>query len=364
MKEKAITILKMIKENGFIAYFVGGYTTNTYMNRPCVDIDICTNATPKELKEIFKDAIISSIQYGSVTVFYQNVRFEITTFRKEFGYKDYRKPSEIFYIDSLEEDLKRRDFTINTLCMDEYGNIKDLLGGIKDIEKKEIVMVGNPEIRLKEDVLRILRAIRFATIFNFQLDSTLKKYIKEYGYLLQYLSFHRKKEELDKIFVSENVLLGIHLLLEFGLEKYLSLNNLENVVITSSSLGIWAQINVLDIYPFTNSEKKIISSIQKLMKEDILDSLVLYKNSLYVCSLVSEIQKIDKKEVTKKYASLPIHSRKDIEITSMEIASLLKKKPGPYLNTIFKDLEYQILKCDVKNEKDCLKEYVLKNYGD
>lgn len=362
MNEKAAIVLKKIKEKGFDAYFVGGYPRDICMNRPCVDIDICTNATPKDLKEIFKDAVISNIQYGSVTVIYQKVRFEITTYRKEFGYKDYRKPTEIFYIDSLEEDLKRRDFTINTLCMDEYGNIKDLLGGIEAIDKKEIIMVGDPKIRLKEDVLRILRAIRFATTLNFNIDSNLKKYIIEYGSLLSNLSFHRKKEELNKIFMSENNSYGIQLIKELNLDKSLLLNNLNNVVVTSSSFGIWAQLDVLDIYPFTSSEKKIINSIKKLLDKDILDSFVLYQNGLYICCLVGEIKKIDKKEITKKYNSLPIHSRKDIVVTSMEISYLLNKKAGPYLNDIYKDLEYKILKGTLFNEKEELKKYILENY--
>jgi len=195
------------------------------------------------------------------------------------------------------------------------------------------------------------------------LDVNLKKYIKEYGHLVKHLSFYRKKEELDKIFISENASLGIDLLLELELDKYLDLKNLKKVVVTTSSLGIWAQLDVLSIYPFTNNEKKIISNIKRLLNEDIRNPFILYHNDLYVCSLVGEINKINKKEITERYVNLPIHSRKDIALTSEEICKLLNKKTVIFLKNIFNDLEFQILKNELVNDKNTLEEYILKKYS-
>ena len=362
MYNEAIKILKMINEKGFISYIVGGYPRDLYLKRESNDIDICTNATPKDMVEIFGDIMLPKVNYGSVTIISHKVRFEITTFRRDIKYVNNRTPLKIEYIDNLLDDLTRRDFTINTLCMDSKGTIIDLLGGKKDIDNKIIKMVGNPKIRLKEDSLRILRAIRFATTLNFKLDEELKKYIKKYGYLLKKLSYYRKKEELDKIFSSSNVEYGIDLIKELELDKHLELNNINKLVITTSPIGIWAQLDVLNTYNFTNNEKELINKIYELNGKDILDVDILYKYGLYILSLIGEIRGIDRKVITLKYNELPIHSRLDIDIEAKDICDLLKKKPGKYLKRLYEILEYNILHKKLDNSSDAIKEYILKNY--
>ena len=175
MLNNALKLLKEIDDNGFVSYIVGGFVRDYLLGIESNDIDICTNATPKDIKEIFKDNCLPSEDYGSVTVVIKNINYEITTFRKDIGYNDNRHPSEIKYIDSLEEDLLRRDFTINTICMDKDGKIVDHLNGIEDLKKRIIRSVGNADKKFSEDALRILRAIRFATILDFKLDDTVKK---------------------------------------------------------------------------------------------------------------------------------------------------------------------------------------------
>ena len=163
MNDTARLILNKINESGFQAYLVGGYPRDLYLGRESTDFDICTNATPKDLTEIFGDVKQHLEQYGSVTVYLNNLRFEITTFRKDIKYINNRKPIEIEYIDNLEDDLKRRDFTMNTMCLDSEGNLIDLLNGKEDIDKHLIRTVGDANKKISEDSLRILRAIRFAT---------------------------------------------------------------------------------------------------------------------------------------------------------------------------------------------------------
>jgi len=170
MNETALKILKKINSNGFVSYLVGGYPRDLYLGKESIDYDICTNATPKELKEIFGESVLPAEQYGSVTLMYHNTRFEITTFRKDIKYINNRKPVEIEYVDNLLDDLKRRDFTMNTMCIDSNGNLIDLLNGKEDINDRIIRTVGNAELKIYEDSLRIHRAIRFATILNFKLD--------------------------------------------------------------------------------------------------------------------------------------------------------------------------------------------------
>lgn len=358
MYQTALNVLKQINENGYKAYIVGGYPRDLYLHRESVDIDICTDATPKELKDIFKESVVSKQEYGGITIIRNRIRFEITTFRKEIKYENNRFPIKIKYIDNLLDDLKRRDFTMNTLCINVDGEILDLLNVKDDLDKRIIRTVGLADYKIKEDILRSLRAIRFATVLNFQLDEKLKQAIMKRGNLLKKLSFQRKKEELDKIFASTNSQYGISLLCELNLEKYLNLSNLDKVVITTTPLGIWAQLDVLSIYPFTNSEKQMIKEIQKVIHKDVLDSYTLYKNDLYACMIAGEIKHIDRSLIIAKHNELPIQKSKDIAITPLEICDILHIEPGPILKEIIEDLEYKIVMNEIDNKKEDIVTYL------
>lgn len=362
MYNSSIKILQKINEHGFKAYVVGGYVRDLYLNKRSMDVDICTNATPKELKEIFGDAMLPSVNYGSVTVRYKNIRFEITTFRKDIKYENNRLPVKIKYIDELIDDLKRRDFTINTLCMDSSGDIIDLLGAKEDLDNKIVRMVGNPKKRLKEDALRILRAVRFATILNFELDINLKKYIKKYSYMLKKLSYYRKQSELEKIFTSGNAEYGISLLKELDLVKHLELSNIDSLVITPSLIGIWSQLGVEEVYNFSNHDKKIINDLNELKDKDLYDKKILYKYGLYTCSIAAEIKGIPKKLITKKYNDLIIHSIKDLEISGKDINTILNKNGGKLIKEILNDLENKVLEGNLENKFSELKQYIVDNY--
>lgn len=364
MEQTAINLIKQINEYGYKAYIVGGYPRDLYLKRESIDIDICTDATPKALKEIFKDSVLPKQQYGGVTILRNHIRFEITTFRKEIKYENNRFPVKMKYIHSLLDDLKRRDFTMNTLCMDETGELLDLLNAKPDLDQKIIRSVGSADHKIKEDILRSLRAIRFATVLNFTLDDQLKKAIIKRRNLLKKLSFARKKEELDKIFASTNASYGLELLKELKLEKNLDLSNLDSVVVTTTPLGIWAQLEVLDIYPFTNSEKHMIKAIQKVMPLDVLDNYVLYKNDLYVCTIVGEIHQIDRALIVAKYNALPIHNTKELALTPLEICTVLNMKPGSSLKDIINDLEYKIIIGELQNRKEDIISYLLKFYDE
>lgn len=350
MLKTALNVLKKIEQNGFEAYIVGGYPRDYYLKKDSLDIDICTNATPKDLLGIFPNINLSNAKYGSVSLNNNNIRFEITTFRKEYKYINNRLPAEIKYIDSLEEDLKRRDFTINTMCINSSGTMIDLMGAREDIEKRIIRMVGDPKERLKEDSLRILRAIRFATTLNFQLDNHLKKYIKKYAYLLYNLSYYRKKDELDKIFSSYNNDYGIKLIREFKLYKYLGLKNFKKIRVVNSLIGIWAQLDVDNNYMFSKNERYMIDKIKQLLKMDILSPFCLYNNDLFLITICGEIKGISKNDIYDIYEKLPIKNRSDIDINSEDICSILNIEPSFLLKKIWLDLERCILNGDLDNQ--------------
>ena len=173
----AINILKIIGTKGYEAYIVGGFARNLYLNKTSDDIDICTNAKYDDLKLIFDD--IENKGFGSYLLKYNNFIFEITTYRRELEYMNNRYP-KVEYINDVKEDLKRRDFTINTLMIDKNGNYVDLMNARNDIENKIIKCVGNTDIKIKEDSLRIIRALRFSSDLDFKLDDELIFSIEKY----------------------------------------------------------------------------------------------------------------------------------------------------------------------------------------
>lgn len=363
MLENALKLLKELTEHGYKAYIIGGFVRDYLLGIDSQDIDVCTNATPKEIKEVFNDGFLPTEDYGSVIVNKYGIRFEITTFRKEFSYQDHRKPVEIQYIDDLYQDLLRRDFTINTICIDENGEVIDFLGGRDDLNRKLIRTVGDADERFEQDALRILRAIRFATVLDFQLDKDVADSILSYRHLLKDLSYHRKKEELDKMFVSGYAERGIKLLLEFHLDKYLNLDSLSKVENTDSLIGIWSILNVEEFYPFSNNEKEMMQDIRDVMGLNNYDPMTLYRYGLYVNSVAGEMKGLDKRRITELYNSLVIQRRQDLDITSEDIIDCMKKEPGEYISDIYETIEKEVLYHRLPNEKEKLLDYICENFA-
>lgn len=358
MLKTGLKLLRTLEDAGYSAYIVGGFVRDQVLGRLSYDIDISTNATPQEVMEVFKDSVMPKVEYGAITLFMNNHRFEITTFRKENKYIDNRKPVEIEYVNDLTEDLIRRDFTINSLCIDSSGRIIDLLGGIIDLESGIIEAIGDANEKFNQDSLRILRAIRFATILNFKLSKRVKEAIHNNKYLVGKLSYIRKRQELDKIFTSRNASYGVRLLLEFGLDKELELGNLENIKLNNDILGVWASLNVSSKYMLNNNEKDMIKKIKSVVKTGI-NNKSLYKYGLYINQLASYILEIDYPGVVKMYSELPIKSKKDVDIKPMEISKLLNKEPSYYINKILDDIIDKILSGELKNDKEELAKYII-----
>lgn len=362
MYEKAIEILNIFDSNGYVAYIVGGFPRDTLLGLKTMDIDICTNAKPKEIIELFSSSSVSDVGYGSVKLIYKNSKFDVTTFRKDIKYEDNRRPVKMKYINNLKGDLLRRDFTINTICIDKDEKYIDILNGKEDINNKIIKTVGNPKYRIKEDALRILRAIRFASILGFDIDKNTGNYLMKYGYLLKNLSNERKKEELSKIFSSHYKEKGRELILKFKLDKYLGLNNLKSIVMCDDIIGIWTQLNMDEVYNFTKLEKEQMKNIRELLNLE-LNNYNIYKYGLYISTVASEIKGYNKKVINKMYNDLPILSSKDIVVKPMDIADILKRKPGSYLKEIMSKVEEEIVNKNLENNYEKIEKYIIDNYN-
>lgn len=199
-------LLELIKELnakfkliGCNIYAVGGTVRDFILKKDLTDFDFATDASPNETKSILERYDDTFSQYGVIIYRYVNKKLEITSFRKENLYLDSRHPQKIEFVKDMQIDYKRRDFTINALYMNDTGKIYDFCDGLNDLHNKIIRVIGDIDTRMKEDPLRILRALRFMMTLDFTLDKNLEKYIYEHTYLLNKLNVDKVKQEIRKM---------------------------------------------------------------------------------------------------------------------------------------------------------------------
>ena len=195
-------ILKTLNDASFEAYFVGGFVRDHLLGNPTHDIDITTNARPNDVRTLFEKVIPTGRAFGTMTVLIDGVPFEVTTYRMETVYDNHRHPKEIRFADTLIEDLKRRDFTINQLTMDKEDRIMDHFDGLRDLKDKKIRTINDPDERFFEDALRMLRAFRFMAKLDFELGNETARGITTNKDLIRKISIERVQEELFKLLES------------------------------------------------------------------------------------------------------------------------------------------------------------------
>ncbi|WP_028504773.1 CCA tRNA nucleotidyltransferase [Ruminococcus sp. FC2018] len=199
--EYAQTALDMLHACGYKAYIVGGCVRDALLGKTPNDYDICTDCTPQEMKKVFAsyNAIETGIKHGTLTVLIGHDPIEITTFRSDGKYSDHRKPDKVRFEKELSQDLKRRDFTINALCYNQSEGLVDMFGGTQDLQRRIIRCVGDPTERFDEDALRILRAMRFSSVLDFEIEKGTSSAIHSQKELLKNISAERIAAELKKL---------------------------------------------------------------------------------------------------------------------------------------------------------------------
>lgn len=195
-------IIKTLQENGYEAYAVGGCVRDSILGRVPGDWDITTSALPEETKSLFQKTFDTGIEHGTVTVLLDGEGYEVTTYRIDGEYEDSRHPKEVTFTRSLQEDLLRRDFTINAMAYNNKDGLVDLFGGIEDIKRKTIRCVGDAHARFSEDALRILRGIRFAAQLGFEIEENTRAGMQELAPTLKKISAERIQVELVKTLIS------------------------------------------------------------------------------------------------------------------------------------------------------------------
>ncbi len=221
--KEALEVLNRLEENRFEGWIVGGAVRDHILDRSIHDVDITTNARPGQIQEIFADCrtIDVGISFGTVRVLWKEAVFEVTTYRADGAYEDGRHPTEVTYSDSLSDDLMRRDFTINAMAWNPRVGLVDLYGGQDDLRAGIIRAVGTASRRLKEDALRMLRGIRFASRLGFVLERDLYQEMQKQAQRISLVSVERILEELDAILLDRHAKRGLDLLQATGILPYI-----------------------------------------------------------------------------------------------------------------------------------------------
>ena len=383
---KAMPVLQTLEDAGFEAYFVGGSVRDVLLHRHVHDVDITTSAYPEEVKELFDKSIDTGIKHGTVTVLYGGESYEITTFRTESGYQDFRRPDHVTFVQNLDEDLKRRDFTINALAMDMHGNIVDLFNGIEDLKNHIIRAVGNPEKRFHEDALRMMRAVRFMSQLKFKLEEKTEQAIKDNHELLKKISVERIREEFVKMglgsFSREAFQIFLDTQLSEDVPDFAGKKDLLQVYpqlkfSPTMETSLWAVIIILLKVPnekigkfmrdWKNSNAMIEKVEQVIKMFDLIADHVptdydlfeagedIIINTIDVAHILG--QPISSEALVDRYLALPIKKPSELAVDGR---FLIKRgmRPGAQLGHTLNKIRELVVASEIENSEEAIEQYL------
>lgn len=382
LSPNAMYVLNKLEENGFQAYVVGGCVRDTLLNKIPEDYDITTNAYPQEIQEVFSEFHLNlkGLKHGTVGVIINGEMIEVTTYRIEKEYVDFRRPQNVTFTASLIEDLARRDFTINAMAMDINENIIDAFNGKSDLKNKIIRTVGEPEKRINEDALRIMRCLRFASKEGFKIEKSTLKYANLLAPNLKHIAYERIYTELKKMLMLPNAYNIIKVTKPVFINVFPTLNVKDwdklSENIKQCACDWLLALAVLLINSDTQQElerlktesktKRLILNLKELLNKDIKNNqadlqklMCEYSKEqiLFLCRYLT----ITTGEDYNKNASLAatgITSVNELDITGQTLKNLgfksykIKQALNVLLNAVIENR--------VKNEEKALKEYLKK----
>jgi tRNA nucleotidyltransferase (CCA-adding enzyme) len=387
----AVPVLERLEAAGFEAYFVGGSVRDFLLNKEINDVDIATSATPDEVKQIFSKTVDIGIEHGTVLVLYQNQGYEITTFRSEAEYENFRRPKEVAFIRSLSEDLQRRDFTMNAIAMDKGGDLIDPFQGKLAILNQVIQTVGNAENRFQEDALRMMRAVRFVSQLSFKIEEATLTALIEMVHLLEHIAVERKQTEFEKLLSGVNRKQALELILQTNIYHYLPglLNQEEAIKLVLeyelerlNTREMWAllifclKIEKKEVEEFLRGwriplkEIREIQLILQYLNKRFITNWSTYDlytatKDIFVSSeiLYLVISGIDGNETIQHYIrlyeGLPIKERSEMALTGTDLMAWFNKSGGPWVKELLLKAEQAILDGRVTNNKKIIKEWLM-----
>lgn len=386
--QKALPILTKIKEAGYEAYFVGGSVRDVLLERPIHDVDIATSSYPEETKAIFNRTVDVGIEHGTVLVLENGGEYEITTFRTEDVYVDYRRPSQVSFVRSLEEDLKRRDFTVNALALDENGQVIDKFRGLIDLEQKRLRAVGKAEERFEEDALRIMRGFRFAASLDFDIEAATFEAMRSHSPLLEKISVERSFTEFDKLLMAPHWRKGISAMIACQAYDYLpglkqreaGLNHLivslKDNFTFSDHHQAWAYVMIslaiedpksfLKAWKTSNDFQRYVTkliALYRIRQERSFEKLDIYQYGKEMASLVEGLRKaqslsVDMDHIEALDQALAIHNKHDIVLNGSHLIKDFGMKPGPQLGLMLEKVELAIVEGCLDNDFTTIEAFV------
>jgi tRNA nucleotidyltransferase (CCA-adding enzyme) len=390
---KALPILDQIEAAGFEAYFVGGSVRDFLLDREIDDVDIATSATPEEIKEIFPKTIDVGIEHGTVVVLHQGNTYEVTTFRSESDYDDFRRPNEVTFIRSLEEDLRRRDFTMNAIAMTKDGTLIDPFFGQDAIRQMVIKTVGDAGERFHEDALRMMRAVRFVSQLSFTIDEDTYGALKSNRQLLQHIAVERITTEFEKLLLGRNYHSAFSILLDTGIYQHLpgfsnkneELNSflqkqLDNSFVIEDFWVIllyYLELELAEVEIFLRSWKQPIKKMRRVKKgllwlsnrlqhEWTLVDLYNAKSDVVISTekLYNVIKGLDVNtninDLKSQLEKLPIKERSQLDISGQDLMDWYQLKGGPWIEEKLLKTERAVICGEIQNRKEAIREWLFR----
>ncbi|MFC4022963.1 CCA tRNA nucleotidyltransferase [Oceanobacillus longus] len=380
-------VLEHIEKHNHQAYFVGGCVRDLLLNRPLGDIDIATSASPEYIQEIFPKVIPVGIEHGTVIVRYEKESYEVTTFRMDGNYSDKRHPDTVQFIDKIDKDLERRDFTINALAMNLRGDMIDLFGGKEDIQKEIIRTVGNGYERFTEDPLRIIRALRFSSQLGFTIHPETLDDIKLVRHEIKSLAMERITNEFTKLFAGTYITTGIQYVKNLEIGKFLPvfsdfpdiINLIPSTMKPLKSFG--EVITLLHLlkpevtinhwvtkWKCSNKTKFEASQLLEAYKHytvNGLDNMLVYRlRPEFYAGFVRLVHILEDTSVSMQQMvmienKLEIYQKSDLAINGHDLIELFpERKKGPWLNHVINQIEQEVVTGKLMNNKNVIKDWV------
>lgn len=388
---EVVTALDILQNNGFEAYIVGGCVRDSIMGKKPSDWDIATSARPEEILECFNNyrTIETGLKHGTVTVIVKKMQIEITTYRIDGEYSDRRRPDKVTFTNKIELDLQRRDFTINALAYNQNGII-DIFGGLHDIKNKIVKCVGHPDDRFNEDGLRILRALRFASVLNFNIDDQTSDSIFKNKALLNDISTERINMEFNKLIMGinyQNIIFNYRDIIEVFLPEIKGLSDEElryrlNSMKELNSLTMRLAVLLHELGPtdkilmnlkYDNKTVKTVKILTENINEKIYPHPVNIKrwlnkiNSENLVNLIkiqkamfdSEYEELAKSQVIMKeiLASNQCYNLRTLAINGQDLLDAGMPK-GKRIGMILNKVLNEVIEGKLENKKDILLNYV------
>ncbi|ANY11016.1 CCA tRNA nucleotidyltransferase [Leuconostoc lactis] len=378
-------VLQRLEAAGFEAYFVGGAVRDMLLQKPIHDVDIASAAFPEEVKKQFDKTVDTGIQHGTVMVLDHGLGYEITTFRTESTYTDFRRPDTVTFVRSLSEDLQRRDFTINALAMTYDGEIVDLFDGLADLSAGVIRAVGEAEVRFTEDALRMMRALRFSAQLGFQIAPDTRAALQRLAPNLAKIAVERIRVEFEKLLMGQQAAASLAMAIEDGIVTYLPgqldqwqfdaiMTDLEaqqpaTIPVVWAHLLTRSTLNESEMTTFMRTWKTsrdlikmataVVPVARHIVRRDLWTLYQIYDYRDVLMHVLRLIRTDDAviADVDAMFAALPIHHTRELRVAGGQLIAEQIVQPGPQMGRILKQIERAVVTGQVVNQPAALLAY-------